>query len=143
MCTGTPGREGPTSKILIVEDEFLLAMHMEQVLTEAGFRVVGEACEGEEAIQLAAQTNPDLVMMDVHLRGSMDGVQTAREIWDRFGIRTLFLTGNADIARSPRAADAHPAGVLEKPVDDGKVLRTLTRILESEPAPQQAAFAGG
>ena len=116
-------------KILIVEDEFLLALHMEQVLTRAGFLVVGGASEARDAILLAQETEPDLVMMDVRLRGPVDGVEAATEIWDRFGIRSLFLTGNVDIARSPRAAEAHPVGVLEKPINDNIVIRKVAEAL--------------
>ena len=122
-------RAGAQNKILIVEDEFLLAMHMEEVLTGAGFKVVGEASAGDEAIHLAAQTTPDLVMMDVNIRGPIDGVDVATKIWDRFGIRSLFLTGNADIARSPRAAEAHAVGVLEKPISDSVVVRKVSEAL--------------
>ena len=121
--------DGDRNKILIVEDEFLLALHMEQILTNAGFLVVGGASDGENAISLAGETDPDLVMMDVRLRGPMDGVDAATEIWDRFHIRSLFLTGNPDIARSSRAAEAHPVGVLEKPINDSVVVEKVSEAL--------------
>jgi two-component system, response regulator PdtaR len=125
--------DGERRKILIVEDEFLLALHMELLLDEAGFLVVGGASEAKAAIDLAEATEPDLVMMDVRLRGPMDGVAAATEIWKRFGIRSLFLTGNADVAESARAAKACPFGVLEKPVNDNVVLARVSEAL-AEPS---------
>lgn len=120
---------GQSNRILLVEDEALFTMHMEQVLGDAGFQIVGEAREGKQAVQMAGATGPDLVLMDVNLCGQMDGVAAATEIWNRFGIPSLFMTANPAVTRTARAAKAHSLGVIEKPVDGRAVVKTITELL--------------
>lgn len=116
-------------KILVVEDEALLALHAEEVLSGAGFLVVA-APNSRIAIRLAQQTMPDLVLMDVRLgRHLPDGVDTAVEIQERFGIPIIFLTANVQMARSPRAAGAKAIGVIAKPYSDLELLRAVTAAL--------------
>ena len=116
-------------KILVVEDDFMLAMSMEHTLEGGGFEVAGVAPDAATAIRLATQTRPDLVVMDVRLKGEMDGVAAAVEIWRWLRIRSLFVTGNADIAESPRAAPANAAGVISKPYRDADVLSAIGQAL--------------
>ena len=122
---GTPSK----AKILIVEDEFLLALQTEQLLLESGFTVAGMAADAPTAVRLAGETRPDLVLMDIRLNGPRDGVDAAVEIRDRFGIRSLFVTGNAETARTPRAAAAKAAGVLSKPYRESEVVAAVNQAL--------------
>ena len=124
------GADTEKRKILIVEDEALLALHAEQVLSDAGFLVVGAAVNARSAIRLAEQTRPDLVLMDVRLRPhAPDGVDTAVEIQQRFGIPSIFVTANAETARLPRAAAAKAVGVIAKPYSDAELVRALRAAL--------------
>ena len=102
-------------KVLIVEDEFLVALDAEDALTRAGFDVVGLARSAEEAISLAAAHAPVLAVMDIRLVGPRDGVSAALELYQRFNIRSVFATAHDDAGTRARAAEAEPFGWLRKP----------------------------
>jgi PAS domain S-box-containing protein len=89
-------RKGETIKILIVEDEIIVAEDIKDVLEEKGYIVVAIASSGEEAITQAAEKKPHLVLMDIRLRGKIDGVQAAEQIWNTHKIPILYLTANSD-----------------------------------------------
>lgn len=101
--------------MLIVEDEFLIAMTAEDALRDAGLEVVGVAATFEEAVELGERTLPDLVLMDIRLASPRDGIEAATEIRQRFGIPSLFTSANHDEATMMRAEPAKPAGWLPKP----------------------------
>ncbi|WP_395020171.1 response regulator [Dongia sp.] len=101
--------------VLVVEDDFLVAMQIEAALTEAGFALTGTAASGEEAIAIAAAVRPGLVLMDIRLAGRMDGVEAALELFRKQGIRCIFATAHHDPEVRRRAAPAEPLGWLGKP----------------------------
>jgi len=80
-------------RVLIVEDHQLLAVGLELLLNKLGHEFVDVASTGEDAILLAERQRPDLIVMDIGLDGKMDGIEAARKIGDRFGIRCIFLQG--------------------------------------------------
>lgn len=82
-------------RILIVEDEYIVAADLEMKLTRMGYQVVGSAVTGEEAIRLAEESSPDLVLMDVQLHGRMKGTEAAETIRARNGIPIVFITAFA------------------------------------------------
>jgi DNA-binding NarL/FixJ family response regulator len=104
--------QGP---ILVVEDDFLVAMQIETALTEAGFALTGTAASGEEAIDMATSIRPALVLMDIRLAGKMDGVDAALALFRKHGIRCIFATAHHDPEVRRRAAPAEPLGWLQKP----------------------------
>jgi DNA-binding NarL/FixJ family response regulator len=104
-----------TRRVLIVEDAVLIVLELERALTAAGFEVVGTAASADEALAVAEQEQPDAVLMDVRLRGARDGVDAALELWERFKIRSVFVSGNIDDAMRARAAAAQPLGFVSKP----------------------------
>lgn len=101
--------------ILVVEDDFLVAMQIEAALTDAGFTLIGTAASGEEAISIAASTRPTLVLMDIRLAGRMDGVDAALALFRKHRIRCIFATAHHDPEVRRRAAPAEPLGWLQKP----------------------------
>jgi DNA-binding NarL/FixJ family response regulator len=103
------------SSVLIVEDDFLVATQMEIALSEAGFEVVGTASSGEEALQLAKEHRPTLVVMDIRLAGEMDGIDTAVELFRLHRIRCLFASAHSDEDAQRRAQAVAPLGWLQKP----------------------------
>lgn len=103
-------------RILIVEDEWVLAASAEAALEEARCTVVGIATTADEAIALAEAERPDLVLMDIRLRGPRDGIDAAREIRSRFGIRSLFVTAHSDSETRRQGNEADPVGWIQKPV---------------------------
>ncbi len=107
-----PQAQGP---ILVVEDDFLVAMQVEAALTEAGFALTGTAGSGEEAIDMVAAIRPAFVLMDIRLAGRMDGVDAALALFRKHGIRCIFATAHHDLDVRRRAAPAEPLGWLQKP----------------------------
>ncbi len=102
-------------RILIVEDEYLVALQMESELARAGFDIVGIAGSADEALDLAAAHSPILAVMDIRLRGSRDGVEAALELYARHRIRSVFVTAHYDADTRRRALPANPIGWLPKP----------------------------
>jgi len=121
-------------RILIVEDDYLVALQFENALTEAGYDVVDIASTAEEAVQIVPDYRPELVLMDVRLAGPRDGIQAAAEILDRFGIRSIFVSAFSDPATRARADRANPIAWLPKPVADRKLLNTVDSALRGIPS---------
>jgi DNA-binding NarL/FixJ family response regulator len=111
---GAEEEQGPT-RILIVEDDFLIAMQTEIALTEAGFSVVGIATTAEEAIALAREQRPFLAVMDIRLASERDGIDAARELFGELDIRCIFATAHDDPRTRERAEPYAPLGWLAKP----------------------------
>ena len=105
-------------RILVVEDEKITAMDLEERLQRLGYSVSAVASAGDEAIRLAEETQPDLVLMDIVLDKHTDGVKAAREVQARFGIPVVFLTAYSDETTLERVKKTEPFGYLVKPVKD-------------------------
>lgn len=101
-------------RILIVEDDWFVAADSETILTDAGYEVVGVAATATEALRLAEAGSPDLVIMDIRLRGD-DGIDTARTLLARFGLRCVFSTAYSDPGTRQRAEAAQPLAWITKP----------------------------
>jgi CheY-like chemotaxis protein len=105
----------PARRVLVVEDEFFLAVQIEEWLREDGLDVVDVVHTAEEAIAVAEAERPDLVIMDIRLASETDGITAAREILHRTGIRCIFATAFADAATRERGEPARPFAWLRKP----------------------------
>jgi DNA-binding NarL/FixJ family response regulator len=103
------------ARILVVEDDYLVALQAEAALTDAGFEVVGVAASADEAVTLAARERPTIALMDIRLAGERDGIDAAVEIFRNSGIRSIFATAHTDARTRSRAAAAEPLGWLPKP----------------------------
>ncbi|HKS38576.1 MAG TPA: PAS domain S-box protein [Verrucomicrobiae bacterium] len=113
------------ARILVVEDESLIAEDIEERLINAGYEVAAVAQSGEDALQKAAGTRLDLVLMDIRLRGGMDGVETARLLRERHNLPVIYLTGEADGTTLLRAKVTEPLGYLLKPIDEKRLYSTI------------------
>jgi PAS domain S-box-containing protein len=112
-------------KILIVEDERIVAEDMAQCLEVAGYEIVGIAKRGDEAIKLAEEHNPNLILMDIVIRGELDGIETAAIIRDRFQIPHIFLTAYSQEGILERAKATEPLGYLVKPYEEANLISTV------------------
>jgi DNA-binding NarL/FixJ family response regulator len=101
--------------ILIVEDQYFVAIDSEMHLISAGFECSGLATTAAMAIEMATRNKPDLILMDIRLANLGDGVETAIEIYERLGIRCIFASGHADAKVRRDAQRAHPISWLDKP----------------------------
>jgi CheY-like chemotaxis protein len=105
-------------KILIAEDEQLIALDMRRRIESLGYTVVGHAPDGEQAVRLAQSALPDLVFMDINMPGKTDGVAASQEIRDKLDIPVVFVTAYADEKTLQRAKATGPFAYLVKPVAD-------------------------
>jgi len=115
------------TRILIVEDEAIVALDIRHQLTDLGYEPVGHAMRGEDVVGLVEQSHPDLVLMDIQLAGEMDGIATAQAIRQRFTIPVVFLTAFAGDETLRRAKLAEPYGYIIKPFED-RDLRTVIEM---------------
>ncbi len=106
------------ARVLIVEDEGIVAKDLDNSLRTMGFCVCGTASTGKEAIAQAAAARPDIVLMDIRLRDDMDGIEAARRIRAQMSVPVVFLTAYADPATLNRAAEVGPYGYVLKPFDE-------------------------
>ncbi|GET39902.1 response regulator [Microseira wollei] len=102
-------------KVLIVEDEPIVAENVARNLKQQGYEVAGLAKTGEDAILAAGATHPDIVLMDIMLKGEIDGVEAARQIRHQWGIPIIYMTAYADKTTLARAKQTEPYGYLVKP----------------------------
>ncbi len=106
------------AQILVVEDDNIVVLELRDGLQSLGYAVCGVASYGEEAIEKARETRPDLVLMDIRLKGDVDGVEAAEEIRVRFDIPVVYLTAYADEDTLQRAKATEPYGYIIKPFQE-------------------------
>ena len=113
------------AKILIVEDERITAEDLRDILTDLGYTVTGSVSSGADAIAQAEQNPPDLALMDIRIRGDMDGTETARILRERFNIPVVYLTAHADTSTLSRAKLAEPLGYITKPFQEAELYAAI------------------
>jgi CheY-like chemotaxis protein len=118
----------PLGVILVVEDERIVAKDLQQRLGRLGFFVPDIASSGDEAIRKAESLRPNLVVMDINLRGTIDGIEAARQIRERFKIPVLFLSAYGDDDTLDRTKRLEPVGYLGKPFEDHELYSVLNRF---------------
>jgi PAS domain S-box-containing protein len=117
------------TQILVVEDESVVAMDIQSRLMGLGYRVPAIVARGEDAVEKAESLRPDLVLMDIRLKGQMDGVEAASHIRARLDIPVVFLTAYADAATLERAKTTESYGYLLKPFKEGELRTTIEMAL--------------
>lgn len=132
LLTGRPRQRGwedivTHTRILIVEDEGIVCQDLKNQLKRMGYAVAATAATGEAAIRQAAEMQPDLILMDITLKGEMDGVEAAESIRQRFHIPILYLTAHADPLTLQRAKLTGPLGYVLKPFEE-RALRTAIEV---------------
>ena len=119
-------------RILIVEDEHIVAMGIKKMLKNLGYTVTGVASSGEDAISKTESTFPDVVLMDIMLKGDMDGVEAAREIRERFDVPIVYLTAYSDNNILERAKITEPFGYIIKPFDEKDLYSSIEIALHRQ-----------
>lgn len=127
MSEGEKPMKGAT--ILVVEDEGIIAMHLQRLLTGFGFCVPHTAETGEEALRLVEMLKPDLVLMDIQLQGDLDGIETARRMHHQSNTPVVYLTAYGEDARLEQARHTSPYGYLIKPVQGSELRATIEMAL--------------
>jgi CheY-like chemotaxis protein len=118
-----------TPKILIVEDEAVIALDIQYTLENLGYRVPAVVSSGEESIEKASEIHPDLVLMDIKLSGDMDGISAAEQIYNRFRIPVVYLTAYSDEKMLEGMRRIMLFGYISKPFDEGVLKSTIEKVL--------------
>ena len=119
----------PSIKILIVEDEMLIAANISLQLSTLGYEVSGILPRGEEALVHIKESEPDIILLDINLRGDIDGIETARIIQETYSIPIIYLTANADDENFNRAMTTHPHAFIPKPFNNLDLKRAIELTL--------------
>jgi len=121
------------TSVLIVEDELIIAEDLRRRLISLGFTVTGIATTGEDAVSRVEESGPDLVLMDISLRGEMDGVEAAKLIRERTGTPIVYVTGHGDPETMQRAKSTPGFAFVLKPVDDREMQYIFEMVLNRPP----------
>ncbi|ANK79989.1 MAG: hypothetical protein TEF_03685 [Rhizobiales bacterium NRL2] len=124
---GVAGGNGAALRLLIVEDDFLIAMAIEDIARRAGMKIVGVAANRSEALKLCDERRPDLATMDIRLSDGDSGVVAARELHDRHGVRSLFVSAFSNTNSRKATEETRPLGWISKPFTSGQLISALNR----------------
>jgi CheY-like chemotaxis protein len=126
-----------SSQIIIVEDERLVAQDIAQILKDVGYTVCAIASDGKTAIQKITEFSPDLVLLDIRIKGEIDGVEVGEHIRSFFAIPVIYLTAFSDTETLNRAQSTHPMGYVLKPFRREQLLSSITIALSTYQAQKQ------
>lgn len=118
------------ARIFIVEDETIVAFNLQQRLTQLGYDVPAVAASGRESLDLIGQTKPDLVLMDIHIEGDMDGIEVAARLKKDNPVPVIYLTAYSEDSTLERARKTSPYGYLIKPFSERELHATIQMALE-------------
>ncbi|QCO05361.1 response regulator [Azospirillum argentinense] len=111
-------------RVLVVEDETIVAMYLTDMLEELSYEVCGVAANAADALKIAERERPALALVDIGLAGPQDGIETAQALRERFAVGSIFMSGASDPVLLERARAAGPHGFIQKPYDE-RQLKTL------------------
>lgn len=120
------------SRILVVDDEAVIITQLEEMLVSLGYDVVGKASSGSNAVELAKELAPDLVLMDVVMPGEIDGITACRHVQEELDIPVILLTAYGDDAHVSRAKAVHPYGYILKPSQNEQIKAAIEIALEKK-----------
>lgn len=115
-------------RILLVEDEAMSVMYLKMILKKAGHSIQYVVASGEEAIDLAAREEPDLILMDISLAGSIDGIEAAKTIKSKQNVPIIFMTGYPDKAHMERARAVDPIKYFIKPIETNDLIAAIESV---------------
>ena len=116
-------------KILVVEDEMIIGAKISMQLTSLGYEVTGLLARGEDALLHMETNTPDIVLLDIQLKGAMDGIQTAEALMLKHSIHIIYLTANSDEATFNRAKHTLPAAFISKPFKQLDLQRAIELVI--------------
>jgi DNA-binding LytR/AlgR family response regulator len=116
-------------QIMIVEDDMIIAADIMMQLSQLGYEVTGIFPRGEDALRQLETTKPDIVLMDINLKGKMDGIEVGQQIFNRYTLPLIYLTANADDATFNRAKTTKPFAFISKPFKRSDLERTLALVI--------------
>jgi signal transduction histidine kinase len=118
------------ARVMVVEDERIVALHLSRQLIKLGYQVLPIIASGEKAIRQVRDMHPDVVLMDIHIEGDMDGIETAARIAAEFGTPVIYLTAHSEESTLQRARETKPYGYLLKPFAERELHVTIQMVIE-------------
>lgn len=128
-------------QIMIVEDDMIIAADIMMQLNQLGYEVTGIFPRGEDALKQLEATKPDIILMDINLKGKMDGIEVGQQIYTRYALPLIYLTANADDATFHRAKATKPFAFISKPFKRSDLERTLALVISRLDEKSQATTA--
>ncbi len=119
-------------RILLVEDDYIISMLLEKQIRRMGYEVAGKVESGEKAIEYTREEKPDLILMDIELKGEIDGIETVKQIREFSTVPVVYLTGNANEKTRKQAEATNPDGFLIKPVDMEILKQKIREIVDKD-----------
>lgn len=116
--------------ILIVEDDMIIGANISLQLTNLGYEIDGLVSRGEDAILHVKENAPDILLLDINLKGKLNGIETARAIQQFHDIPIIYLTANSDVATFEKAKETHPMAFITKPFNKLNLQRTIALVVE-------------
>lgn len=126
-------------KILMIEDDMIIAADISMQLTKLGYDVIGISTRAEDALKILESNRPDIVLMDIVLTGKMNGIEAAKIILEKFQVPVIFLTSNADDVSFQQALTAKPYAFIAKPFQKSHLERTIRLALQRIAVEQESA----
>ena len=120
------------ASVLIVEDDLIIASHISSVITESDYNVAEILTKGESALGYLSKNTVDIILLDINLAGELNGIDTAKQIMNKYGTPVIFLTGNDDKTTFDEAKEAYPFGFITKPFKNEDLTRTLELVLNKQ-----------
>lgn len=121
-------------QIVIVEDEAIIALELKFILEAKGFRIPKILTTGEQAVNYILKHSPDLVLMDIRIKGRLDGIQAVQQIKKSKKVPVIFLTGNTDLISAQQIKQTRPVAILNKPVAEWELMEAIEQALDSRKA---------
>lgn len=120
--------ENKAASIFIVEDDAFQVFILEKMINSLGYDVLGKSSSGEEAVHLAVQLKPDVILMDISLEGDMDGIEAAKKIQEKISVKIIYITGNSDNHHRERAKKTDFSDYLIKPATKDIIAQSLQKL---------------
>ena len=114
-----------SQKVMIVEDESIVAMELTSYVSSLGYEVIGRVSSGEDACKLIAQDVPDVILMDVHIKGDIDGISLAQKVQEKYEVSIIYITAFNDDESIERAIATDPSAYLAKPFNRKELAASL------------------
>ena len=118
------------TRILIVEDDMIIAANISLQLSKLGYEVTGIESRGEDAVNHAIENRPDIILMDIQLKGNINGIEAAKQIQEKLDIPLIYLTANSDESSFQKAKETRPYAFITKPFNKLNLERTIELVIE-------------
>lgn len=122
----------PEKEVLIVEDDMIISMVLERMITKLGHKVVNKVITGRKAIDCTFDLQPDLILMDIQLKDDIDGITAMQKIRERSDVHVIYITGNSDQYNLSRARETNFVDYLVKPIQMSHLENSIDKAFSAK-----------